>query len=525
MTTRLMTAAMMVLAVGSAVNAQALQVGSNAPKLSVENWIRGTEVSGFEKGKVYVVEFWATWCGPCMKSIPHLSKLSDEMKDVTFIGVAASEKGETSEAKQQVLTTWLGKDSNPQITYTVAFDADRSMIADWMKPAGQNGIPCAFIVNKDSKIEWIGNPLSVAEFDGALAKARGGSDGYGKADPQDKPYALMVGDRAPELQIASWVKGDPITGFEKGKTYVVEFWATWCGPCIAGMPHLSELQKKYKDKGVTIVGVNIWDEAKNVKPFMDDKGGDEKMQYTVAIERMKEDKGLMAESWMKAAGRNGIPSAFIVNGEGKVAWVGHPMQMDKPLEQVVAGTWDLEKAAAEHLRVSQKEAEKQNAMNADKKIAELYNDGKYDDGFKLLQKVADTDVTAARELAQNYFMGAMDKKNFEAAYRLGNQVVEAEIGNDWTFLNLMAWTIVDPQARPAKQDLDLALKASLRANKISEDKNPAVLDTVAAVYWDKNDRTEALKWQEKAVKHSGGTQFEAELKGRLEEYKKAMNIR
>ena len=72
-----------------------------------------------------------------------------------------------------------------------------------------------------------------------------------KAEAKKK---LAVGDRAPALTVEKWVKGEPVTGFEKGKTYVVEFWATWCGPCIASMPHLSALQKEYKDK-VTIIGV------------------------------------------------------------------------------------------------------------------------------------------------------------------------------------------------------------------------------------------------------------------------------
>ena len=69
-----------------------------------------------------------------------------------------------------------------------------------------------------------------------------------------KAKKLSVGDKAPPLSIEKWVKGDEVTGFEKGKVYVVEFWATWCGPCVASMPHLSALQKEYKDR-VTIIGV------------------------------------------------------------------------------------------------------------------------------------------------------------------------------------------------------------------------------------------------------------------------------
>src|SRR5262245_37959460 len=77
-------------------------------------------------------------------------------------------------------------------------------------------------------------------------------------DAPKKP-TLVIGSPAPALQAEKWVKGAPVASFEKGKTYVVEFWATWCGPCIASMPHLSALSRQYKDKGVTIVGMTTKD--------------------------------------------------------------------------------------------------------------------------------------------------------------------------------------------------------------------------------------------------------------------------
>src|ERR1051325_1895884 len=75
-----------------------------------------------------------------------------------------------------------------------------------------------------------------------------------QTQPKETKAKLTAGDKAPPLTIEKWVKGEPITGFEKGRVYVVEFWATWCGPCVASMPHLSELQKEYGDR-VTIIGV------------------------------------------------------------------------------------------------------------------------------------------------------------------------------------------------------------------------------------------------------------------------------
>src|SRR5438876_8031237 len=86
------------------------------------------------------------------------------------------------------------------------------------------------------------------------------------AAPETKGPTLNIGDRAPALKIDKWVKGEPVTEFQTGKVYVVEFWATWCGPCIKSMPHNTEVQKKFKDKGVTVIGVTSEDTRGNKLP-------------------------------------------------------------------------------------------------------------------------------------------------------------------------------------------------------------------------------------------------------------------
>ena len=55
----------------------------------------------------------------------------------------------------------------------------------------------------------------------------------------------------------------------------------------------------------------------------------------------------MAKTWMQAAGQNGIPTAFVVNKESRIAWIGHPMTIDSPLSKVVAGEWDIQAAKTE----------------------------------------------------------------------------------------------------------------------------------------------------------------------------------
>src|SRR5690242_7764093 len=107
---------------------------------------------------------------------------------------------------------------------------------------------------------------------------------------------LSVGDPAPKLAVQEFVKGDPITGLDKGKAYVVEFWATWCVPCRRTIPHLTELQKRYKD--VTFIGVSVDHNTKAVRPFVEEMG--DKMDYRVALDASG---GSTALSWMQAAGQ------------------------------------------------------------------------------------------------------------------------------------------------------------------------------------------------------------------------------
>ena len=152
---------------------------------------------------------------------------------------------------------------------------------------------------------------------------------------------LEPGAPAPALSIKTWYKGEPVTSLDPNQTYVVEFWATWCGPCRTSIPHLSDLAKKNPD--VTFIGVSVWEEDKdgNIAKFVQEMG--DKMSYRVGYSGNQDG---MAKTWMEAAGQNGIPAAFVVKN-GVVQWVGHPMAMDKPLAQIKAGTFDLKKHQAE----------------------------------------------------------------------------------------------------------------------------------------------------------------------------------
>jgi thiol-disulfide isomerase/thioredoxin len=144
-------------------------------------------------------------------------------------------------------------------------------------------------------------------------------------------WTLEIGDTAPSLSTVTWVKGTPVT--PKDTVTVVEFWATWCAPCITTIPHLTKLQKQF-GSNVQIAGLSNEDAAK-VQPFVEKMG--DKMDYHI---------GLADEATHRAYmdGVAGIPYAFIVDKSGIVVWSGHPGSMDTPLAQIIAGTFDREKA-------------------------------------------------------------------------------------------------------------------------------------------------------------------------------------
>jgi thiol-disulfide isomerase/thioredoxin len=286
--------------------------------------------------------------------------------------------------------------------------------------------------------------------------------------------AVDIGDTAPALVIGQWIKGQPVTLKEGlGKTiFVVEFWATWCGPCKTSIPHLTKLQKQYAGQNVVIIGISD-EPVETVKPFVADQ---KRMEYRVACD----DEEKTSKTWR--APQSGIPQAFLVNQRGVVAWVGHPMTLDRPLRRAVAGTLSPQVELA-------KRNAKQQAM-----AAAQQNDLKGAivgiDRFIALDK-ADPEGYRLKV----YVLEATGQRLLASAVRLE---MEKAFPDDSEILNDLAMHYAAGRDL-AQRDPARAFRLARKAVALTQEKDAAILDTLATAYYAACDIDQAIEWQRKAV--------------------------
>ncbi len=320
---------------------------------------------------------------------------------------------------------------------------------------------------------------------------------------------LSIGSAAPKLDVSAWAKGTPVTAFNPGQVYVVEFWATWCGPCKTSIPHITEMAKKFGPK-VNFIGVSVWERGNDipgmVKKFVDEMGA--KMDYNIAL-----DNGMaMAETWMQAARQNGIPAAFIVNQKGQIAWIGHPMDnLDKTLEKVIAGKYDIKAAKAKFDAEMEAQAAMDKAMVELNEATKMYNAG----------KTAEAEAAWAKterehpELAVNVLMAKMQTYSVKRPVRAKMMAASALKSGDEAKIGMMA-SFAQNQMRRNPKDSRLAEYIGDEVSKLSV-KDPYVYYMIAEVAALSGKKTVAIERISKGI-----ALLEAD-KEAPEDFKKFMN--
>ena len=240
------------------------------------------------------------------------------------------------------------------------------------------------------------------------------------------------------------------------------------------------------------------------------------------------------KAWMEAAGQNGIPHAFIVNQDGIIAWMGHPMGMDEPLSKIVAKSWKIEDAMAD---AAKEKAERQeyekNAKANEAKIAPINK--RINDAIKA--KNWDDAMTAMDELKAlmpAQIAGRVELSRFnllltranqpERAYAMKETLLATKgVGDNAQILNDIAWRVLDDE-KVITRNFDFALELATKANELSGGKDGMILDTLARAHFEKGNKAQAIELQEKALqlaKASAEADPEtiAELEANLKRYK------
>ncbi|WP_169978882.1 TlpA family protein disulfide reductase [Tautonia rosea] len=156
-------------------------------------------------------------------------------------------------------------------------------------------------------------------------------DQIGGAIESNLAREQMIGKDAAPLSVETWVNGEPLTDSDlKGKVVLLDFWAVWCGPCIATFPHLIEWNEQYGDKGLVIIGLTNyyefdWDEASGravPKPGTTPEQEQAMLKkfaasYNLTHRFAIQDGDAMSEYYQVS----GIPQVVVIDQEGKVRMV------------------------------------------------------------------------------------------------------------------------------------------------------------------------------------------------------------
>jgi thiol-disulfide isomerase/thioredoxin len=142
--------------------------------------------------------------------------------------------------------------------------------------------------------------LAAVTINGAGGAARSPGGAPGECDPNAKPANLNftlkdLGGR--DVKLSSY----------KGKVILLNFWATWCGPCKIEIPWFNEFHQKYKDRGLVVLGISADDTVEQLKPFV----AEYKMSYPVLVGKGREDvQEALGPVW-------GLPTTLIIGRDGR----------------------------------------------------------------------------------------------------------------------------------------------------------------------------------------------------------------
>lgn len=160
----------------------------------------------------------------------------------------------------------------------------------------------------------------------------------------DKSWAsseptLQLGAPAPALATnLQWTHKRLETSSLSGKILIVKFWASWCGPCVHGMPKLDEIVKQHRTEDIRAIAIAAKEKDADaylgLSKFIDENFGE------TAISFANDTSGQMWANWMVSAGERNLPTIFIVGRDGRLLFIGSESELTKVIPGILDGTWE-----------------------------------------------------------------------------------------------------------------------------------------------------------------------------------------
>jgi peroxiredoxin len=272
------------------------------------------------RGKVVLIDFWATWCGPCKEELPNVQAAYAKYHAQGFevIGVSLD-----SDKDREKLVDFV---RTHELPWPQHFDG-RGWKNEFAVKFGIRAIPAMFLLDQEGKVvstDARGPKLEaeirrLLKLDTPAAAPAASATPAGVAAGDQPPVPLLpAGTPAPDFTSFD-LAGQPVRISDyRGKVLVLDFWATWCGPCIASMPHTQETVARYADQGVAVLAVATGDKRKRFEDWVKLKAKDyPALRFTFDPHEQGTPAHDQRASWA-LYGVPAIPTQFVLDREGRI---------------------------------------------------------------------------------------------------------------------------------------------------------------------------------------------------------------
>ena len=322
---------------------------------------------------------------------------------------------------------------------------------------------------------------------------------------------VYPGARVAFPALESWVKGTPRSGFEPGKVYVFDFFATNCSHCKEYAPLITRLARDYAAKGLEFVAITDEPEDR-VRAWLAQPGKVDEVPYSVAVDT---DRSALAT--LQAGTFRSFNPRFFVMRDGMLLWHGHPKEAEPVLAAVVAGAWDPS-TVKEQFVLESVAARAKNYLDTVAKDCDASGD--WTPMFAALDSVR----TAVPERAGQY-----DAQRFvimiglagltDEGYAFGREAAKRHAADMQTQRSLARAVLQSPYVK--RRDVDFGLELALAADALAKGEDARAADTVALAWFSSGDRAKAIDHGERAVRLEKDPKMRVQYETALAKYRTA----